>query len=604
MSAAMTSAGQTSTPASRAGALSAAGEGVSLPAGWPRASRPVRVALLGWARLAYQGTQGSGYNLSASELAAGLAMSGHAVFYLSSGRTYDLRPWAHIRREETWRGVDCFDLVNSRNLSPASYNFANMGAEASSPRDATLVLRWLDRHRIEIVHIHSLEGFPLDLIARVRASGRPVVVTPHNYWYACPQVDLMQDESRLCMDYDGGRACETCIRKRPPGRQRLKRRLGQAIERVLGVELGGLARTAAPLVRDRLRQLRGQRAVAIPNERAADPESAAGFDVESGLSPRAEAEGVIIHNLGAEPGDRPRKPVAATPIDANEVFLASDRHLVVLNDYGRRRAQGVEALNQASAVTPPSDFVRRAYVAMGLEEARSRVVRLGQPHFDQINRRTRRSPFYDARPWEPGAERPVRFGFFGAMRPSKGIDVVCEAIPLLPAAIRRRCQFHIRAMGHDWTLRKRLSLFPEVSFLGGYDLVQLIGAGAEYDVGLLPHVWFENSPLVLLEHLHAGKFVISSRLGGPLEWVRPPKNGLLVAGGRADELAGAIASIVEGAVRLPSPREVHEATPNLQSYPEHVAEVEGMYAGLLGAAARGAEMAGAKRAEPSVLGLG
>lgn len=547
--------------------------------GWPRAARSVRVAILGWARLAYQGTQGSGYNLSASELAAGLAMSGHAVKYLSSGRTYDLRPWPHVRHEETWRGVECFDLVNSRNLSPASYNFANMASEASSPRDTALVLGWLDRERIEIVHVHSLEGFALDVIGRIRATGRPVVVTTHNYWFACPQVDLMRDESRLCLDYEGGRACEACIRKRPPGRQRLKRRLGQSLERVLGSELGGLMRTAAPLLVDRIR--RGRRGALVPNDRAADPEAAAGFEVDSGLSLRAEAEGVIEHNLGPEPTDRPRKPVAPTPLDANESFLSSDRHLVVLNGYGRRRAQGIDALNQASLVTPPSDFVRRAYVAMGVDESRTRVVRLGQPHFDQIRRRTIRGPYYDARPWDPSAARPVRFGFFGAMRPSKGIDVLCEAIPLLPAAIRRRCQFHIRAMGHDWTLRKRLSLFPEVSFLGGYDLVQLIGAGAEYDVGVLPHAWFENSPLVLLEHLHAGKFVISSRLGGPVEWVRPPRNGLMVAGGRPDELAGAMASIVEGRVALPSPREVHEATPNVQSYPGHVAEVESIYAALL-----------------------
>src|SRR5262249_31662727 len=148
---------------------------------------------------------------------------------------------------------------------------------------------------------------------------------------------------------------------------------------------------------------------------------------------------------------------------------------------------------------PPSDFVRRVYVKMGLDEARSRVVRLGQPHFDQINRRARRSPFYDRRPWEPrDASRPLRFGFFGAMRPSKGIDVFCAAIPMLPREVRQRTQFHIRAAGQDWPLRKKLSMYPEVSFLGGYDLLQLVGAGGEYDVGILPHVWFENSPLVLL----------------------------------------------------------------------------------------------------------
>src|SRR5262249_45022145 len=162
--------------------------------------------------------------------------------------------------------------------------------------------------------------------------------------------------------------------------------------------------------------------------------------------------------------------------------------------------------------TPPSDFVRRVYVEMGLAEQRSRVVRLGQPHFDQINRKARRSPFYDTSPWDARtADRPLRLAFFGAMRPSKGIDCLAASIRMLPREVRQRCQFHIRAQGFDWPVRKKLAEYPEVSFSGAYDLLQLIGSGGEYDVGLLPHVWFENSPLVLLEHLHAGKFVISSR---------------------------------------------------------------------------------------------
>jgi glycosyltransferase involved in cell wall biosynthesis len=86
---------------------------------------------------------------------------------------------------------------------------------------------------------------------------------------------------------------------------------------------------------------------------------------------------------------------------------------------------------------------------------------------------------------------------------------------------------------------------------------------------------------VLLEHLHAGKFVICSRLGGPTEWVTP-KNGLMIAGGHADELAEAMAKLVRGDVLIPSPREIHDATPILQSYPGHVREVEAVYREVLG----------------------
>lgn len=551
------------------------------PPGWPRTNHPLCVALLGWARLAFQGTQGSGYNLAASELAAGLALSGHRVLYLASGRRYALRPWMFIRHTETWRGVECFDLYNSPNVSPAAYNFRNLPSETTCPRQTRLILRWLRRHSVDVVHVHSLEGFPLDLIPAIERSGRPVVVTPHNYWYICPQVDLMYGETALCRDYDGGRRCESCLRAAPAWRTRLKRRLGHALEGLVGMPAAAALRQAVNALGDRIRELRKQEPEPTPNAGGLDPELARGFDPGP-----AEHDGTIRHKPGRERGEVPRRPVAPARWDDNEQFLTRDTHLTVLNDYGRRRAAGIAVLNAASLIIPPSDFVRQVYVHMGVDERRTRVVRLGQPHFDQIHRRMRRSPYYDIPPWDPHtSRRPLRFAYFGAMRPCKGIDVLAAAIPLLSRDVRQRCQFHIRAAGNDWVLRKQLSPYPEVSFAGGYDLLQLIGAGQEYDVGIVPHVWFENSPLVLLEHLHAGKFVICSRLGGPVEWVHPPANGLLVPGGQPEALARAIADLVEGRVAIPSPRQVHESTPLLRSYPDHVHEVEAIYREVLGESA-------------------
>lgn len=565
---------------------------VSPPPGWRATERPLRVAILGWARLSLQGAQGSGYNLSASDLASGLAMSGHRVSYLSSGRRYNLWPRMHVRPAEYWRGIACFDLVNSPNLSPAAHNFRNMARERSSPDQTRLVLSWLRGIDAQLIHIHSLEGFGLDLIAAVRASGRPVIVTPHNYWYGCPQVDLMRGETHLCADYDGGRACVGCLKSPPPGLTIAKRRLGHALEAVCGQAVAHMLRHTGKAAVERVREvLQGDREE-VPNQREPDPEAALGFDEGSSNG----HDGLIRHNFPAPTANRPErvKELGSSPPDENERFLSSDRHLVVLNEYGERRRAGIESLNAATLVTPPSDFVRSAYVAMGLKPERTRVVRLGQAHFDQINRKARRSPFYNDRPWNPAtATRPLRFAYLGTMRPSKGLDVLARAIPMLPVEVRRRCVFHIRAQGWDWPYRRRLSAFPEVSFLGGYDLLQLIAASGEYDIGVVPHVWFENSPLVLLEHLHAGKFVICSRLGGPVEWLVPHGdgagggtagfNGLPFAAGHADQLAACIARCVRGEVPVPSPREVHDCTPNLQSFPGHVAEVEAIYAEVLGA---------------------
>lgn len=535
---------------------------------------------MGWARLSLQAAEGTGYNLSASELAAGLALMGHRVVYLSSGMRYSLVPGMRIVRTETWRGVECFDLINSPNLSPSAANFRNPLMESSSAKQSRLVVDFLRRHNADLVHSHSLEGQGLDLIGAIKDAGMGVVVTLHNYWHLCPQVDLLHDEHELCLDYDGGRRCEGCLSADRPATKRLKRAVIRSIERIVGPKQTELFKHKSKRLMRRVRSIETNEVSEASTRRVRlDPELALGHTV-SGVG-----DGTVDH--GFAPGDRtPRKPVRLH-IDENERCVqARDVHLRVLNSYGRRRLAGVGALNRADRVTPPSEFNARLHEAMGVEAERIQVVRYGQPHFDQINRRARRSPFYDRVPWEAAsATRPLRFGFFGTVRPNKGLEVLLRAIEGLEPAVRRRCQFVIRASGGDWPMRRRMSKYPEVNFLGGYDLIQLIAAGGEYDVGILPHIWFDNSPLVMWEHLHAGKPVIAARLGGAADTIKPidtdpPGNGVFFAGGCPDELAERITQFATGAIEIPTARQIHEVS-TLTTYPEHVREVDAIYQDIL-----------------------
>ncbi|MBC7833503.1 MAG: glycosyltransferase [Phycisphaerales bacterium] len=576
-------------------------------AGWPRTDRPLKVALIGWARLSSQAWEGSGYNLSASELARGLVLSGHEVSYLQSGMSYGLVGGPRVRHRETWGGVRCYELMNSPNLSTSFMNFRNVETEIRCPEESALVIRWLDEIGAQLVHVHSMEGYSLDMIAAIRGSGRPVVVTPHNYHFVCPQVDLLHQEARVCEDYDGGRRCENCLPEAPlPGPARRKRAIGQTFERTLGPYAADVVRKAVYGVPATVRRAfrgefhKGWKAPVLNPDRLLDPELSLGFERVSVRGEQTGAEdGLVHHDLPLQPHEKPKEYDSA-PLEQNERMLATrDRHLTVLNNYGKRRAAGVAALNEASLVIPPSDFLRRLHVTMGVDESRTRLVRLGQPHFDQINRRARRSPFYDTPPWNPAsARRPLRFAFYGTVRANKGLEVLARAIPLLERGVRERCQIIIRAGGYEWPFRKRLSLYPQVSVYGAYDLYQLIAGAGEYDVGLLPHIWLENSPLVMLEHLHAGKFVVASRLGGPPDWIVPPRNGMLFAAGDAAQLADCLTKLVRGEVALPTPRQVHEATV-LRSYPSHVREVEGIYHEVLGATTRQRTVDAARSLAPS-----
>ena len=557
---------------------------------WARSTRPLTVAMLGWARISSQGREGSGYNLSKSELARGLVLSGHTVKYLAAGMTNRLgflkagEPF--IERREEWGGIECFELRNSPNVSPAAFNFTNTATELAEPHSTKMVLEWLKSVGTEVVHIHSQEGYALDLIPTVERAGIPVVVTPHNYWFVCPQVDLLERERTVCLDYDGGRRCEGCLPGKDVAKLRNTRAWGQTLEHHIGVYAADVVRKAAYGVKPLLRRVRhghfSLRHVdpAVNPARLHDPELALGFET---VRRDAERGTTITHKPPMGKADH-AVDYARSEWDTNEQVLAGgERAKISLNIYGQRRQAGVSALAAASLVIPPSDYLRKVHVAMGVPEEKTRWVRLGQPHFDQINRRARRSPYYESSPWNAASgDRPLRLAFFGTVRPNKGLEVLARAIPLLEQSVRERCQFIIRAQGYEFGFRKRLAQFPEVSVWCGYDLYQLISSVGEYDVGILSHIWLENSPLVLLENFHAGKMVICSRLGGPVDWVRDPReyptsyNGLFFTGGAEEQLAECITRLVRGEVAIPSPREIHERT-TLRSYPGHVAEVEGIY---------------------------
>ena len=41
-----------------------------------------------------------------------------ATVIVASGMDYSLKPGMFVDKHETWRGVECYDLFNSPNLSP------------------------------------------------------------------------------------------------------------------------------------------------------------------------------------------------------------------------------------------------------------------------------------------------------------------------------------------------------------------------------------------------------------------------------------------------------------------------------------------------------
>lgn len=514
--------------------------------------KPPTIALMGWARLPKGAAEGGGLNQVVTQLARGLVQRGHRVLYMRSGLEYSLRDGTRVEAEDAWQGIECYSVVNSPNLSIGAANFENVREQIASPEHSRLVAAFLREQRVDVFHLHVFEGVGFDLVDEVRKVGVPVVVTPHNYAALCPQVDLLHQERMVCDDYEGGQRCVACLKVPDFAWEKRRRARVHTLRRIL-----------TPALFDSLKPL------AKPVARAA---AKVWRTIRGGGAPRTSFE---------DPGLRatPFHETLSTgqPLAHERLLANADRHLVVLNNYGERRRAGVAAMNRASLVLAPSEFLSRVHEAMGVQGSLLRHTPLGLAHLDALRARAAASKDLDAPSWGPATTRELRLVFFGNCWVNKGLCFLVDAMCLLDAQTLARVRLDIFASGDDRPFRERLGKLAHVTFHGAYDADAQARALDTADVGVFPGIALENSPLVIQEMLAMGRFVVASRRGAMEEFVIAGRSGTFFNPGDAASLASTIASLVRGDVRVPTQREVMDASPRT-TFTRFVDLVERAYA--------------------------
>lgn len=185
----------------------------------------------------------------------------------------------------------------------------------------------------------------------------------------------------------------------------------------------------------------------------------------------------------------------------------------------------------ADAVIAPSAFLRDRLADWGVPPARLTLIANAVPD----------APALPA----PPRERPNRFAFLGTVARHKGV------FTLLDAAARLRGEdIHLALHGGmNWPAPEIQAAFaaalagaaPVARHLGRYDRADVPAAMAGADWIVVPSIWWENAPLVILEARRAGRPVIASDLGGLREMVRDGVDGLLVPPGDPQALAETMA---------------------------------------------------------------
>jgi glycosyltransferase involved in cell wall biosynthesis len=236
----------------------------------------------------------------------------------------------------------------------------------------------------------------------------------------------------------------------------------------------------------------------------------------------------------------------------------------------------------------PSEYVRDRYVDWGIPAEKVQVEPYALPALD--------------RPAEEARSKRNRFAFFGQFTPYKGTDVLLKAMALLGEDFDGHLWIHGANLDNQPPNFQELfmSLLEKteatVTFAGPYDHDTELGRvmmGADWVV--VPSIWWETGPLVVLEAFQYGRPVISSDIGGMSEKVKHGVSGLHFRTGDARDLADVIMKAAETPGLWD---ELRAGIPPVYDIRDHVRVVSDMYRRLL--ARETGEGAGARRPRTEV----
>lgn len=203
-----------------------------------------------------------------------------------------------------------------------------------------------------------------------------------------------------------------------------------------------------------------------------------------------------------------------------------------------RRDYVMKCLSEVDRLVFPSKYLANAYAQAGFEMRNAQV----QSNGVQVER--------FAPPSRAFPRGSLRFVFVGYLGAHKGLNLLLSAIERLGDDPRLDGRWSLTIAG-DGHLRARVRKLAEedsqdhVRFLGRLDADEIPTLLAESDVVLLPSVWPENEPVVMLEAIAAGRAQLASRIGGHLELVCEGKSGFLFDSGNIDDLVAKMIAYID-----------------------------------------------------------
>ena len=199
----------------------------------------------------------------------------------------------------------------------------------------------------------------------------------------------------------------------------------------------------------------------------------------------------------------------------------------------RRPAAMAAALRRCAAVLVPSRLMWRTFEQIGFSTDRFALCPYGISLEGLEDQPTRQA-------WPGRQQRPLRIGFIGSFNRAKGAHVVLEALALLSPELPVEVVLYGNPGDDPAYAAQLLQLadpLPQVRWGGVFASEQVFAVLAELDVLVVPSLWRENAPLVVLQALASGLPLLLSDVEGMADQVQPGVNALLFPPGDHRALA-------------------------------------------------------------------
>lgn len=235
-----------------------------------------------------------------------------------------------------------------------------------------------------------------------------------------------------------------------------------------------------------------------------------------------------------------------------------------------RRSYLKQVLEKIDVVISPSRFLIQKVREYGFQPRRLLYVPLGLDKTHTAHAESDRS------------STTLRIGYLGQFAPHKGVHLLLAAFQRLDRH-SDSCDLTLHgtisdASPYEHQLLKIGRRDPAITFAGPYPNSKVGQVLSDLDVIVVPSLWHEIGPTVIMEAYATQTPVVAARLGEMASLVRHNENGLLFEPGSAASLTRQLQRLLDEPALLPRLR---DGIPPVPSIEEEIATLISLYRSLL-----------------------